>query len=139
MTGHITVIGAGLAGSEAAFQAAEMGAEVTLCEMKPQKMSPAHHNPGFAELVCSNSLRSNQLSNGVGLLKAELSLLGSLVMEAAEHTAVPAGSALAVDREKFSDSVTKKILSHLTISVYLMSQLWQYLMILNHLIHHLKV
>ncbi len=117
MTGHITVIGAGLAGSEAAFQAAEMGAEVTLCEMKPQKMSPAHHNPGFAELVCSNSLRSNQLSNGVGLLKAELSLLGSLVMEAAEHTAVPAGSALAVDREKFSAHITQRLRTHPRITV----------------------
>ena len=79
----IKVIGAGLAGSEAAFQAAKLGVHVDLYEMKPNKFSPAHHNPGFAELVCSNSLRSNQLNNAVGLLKAELSALGSLIMEAA--------------------------------------------------------
>ena len=79
----VTIIGAGLAGSEAAWQVAEAGVNVVLYEMKPKKMSPAHHSAGFGELVCSNSLRSAQLSNGVGLLKAELSRMGSLIMEAA--------------------------------------------------------
>lgn len=114
----IKVIGAGLAGSEAAFQAAKLGVHVDLYEMKPHKFSPAHHNPGFAELVCSNSLRSNQLNNAVGLLKAELSSLGSLIMEAAYATEVPAGSALAVNREKFSAYITEKIKNNPNITVH---------------------
>ncbi len=117
MKNNITVIGAGLAGCEAAWQAAERGVEVTLYEMKPNKYTPAHHSEKFAELVCSNSFRSNQLSNAVGLLKAELSAMNSLIMEAAYASEVPAGSALAVDREKFSDYITKKIKSHPLITV----------------------
>lgn len=113
----IRVIGAGLAGAEAAWQAAKLGVNVELFEMKPKKFSPAHHSKGFAELVCSNSLRSNQLNNAVGLLKAELSLLGSLIMEAAYATEVPAGSALAVNRELFSNYITEKILSNPKIKV----------------------
>jgi methylenetetrahydrofolate--tRNA-(uracil-5-)-methyltransferase len=97
----VVVIGAGLAGCEAAWQAAKLGVKVELYEMKPKKYSPAHHSEGFAELVCSNSLRSNQTDNAVGLLKAELSALGSLIMEAAYATEVPAGSALAVNRDEF--------------------------------------
>ena len=116
-TDVIHVIGAGLAGSEAAYQAAKMGCEVILHEMKPQKYSPAHHYEGMAELVCSNSLRSLQLTNAVGLLKEELRILGSLIMEAADATAVPAGAALAVDRYKFSDYVTEKIRSMPNITV----------------------
>ena len=115
---RICVIGAGLAGCEAAWQAARMGVAVELYEMKPHRYTPAHHSPQFAELVCSNSLRSADTSNAVGLLKAELSALGSLVMEAARATKVPAGSALAVDREKFSAYITDKILSHPGITVH---------------------
>ena len=113
----IKVIGAGLAGCEAAYAAARLGVEVELYEMKPHKYSPAHHSEGFAELVCSNSLRSNDISNAVGLLKAELSELGSLVMEAAYATEVPAGSALAVNRDLFSDYITQKIKNHPNITV----------------------
>ena len=113
----IKVIGAGLAGCEAAYAAARLGVAVELYEMKPHKHSPAHHTNGFAELVCSNSLRSNDTSNAVGLLKAELSALGSLVMEAAYATEVPAGSALAVNRELFSDYITEKIKNHPSITV----------------------
>ena len=113
----IKVIGAGLAGCEAAYQAARLGVNVELYEMKPKKFSPAHHNPGFAELVCSNSLRSNQLNNAVGLLKAELSKMDSLIMEAAYATEVPAGSALAVNRELFSEYITNKIKSNPKITV----------------------
>ena len=113
----VKIIGAGLAGCEAAWQAAKLGVEVLLYEMKPHKLTPAHHTPGFAELVCSNSLRSNQLSNAVGLLKAELSHMDSLIMEAALATAVPAGSALAVNREEFSSYITKKINEHPLITV----------------------
>jgi methylenetetrahydrofolate--tRNA-(uracil-5-)-methyltransferase len=109
---NITIIGAGLAGCEAAWQAANRGIAVTLHEMKPEKFSPAHHMPGLAELVCSNSLRGDSLENAVGLLKEELRRCGSLVMEAAEATRVPAGGALAVDRQRFSDYVTRKISSH---------------------------
>ena len=115
---RIRVIGAGLAGCEAAWQAARMGVSVDLYEMKPSKYTPAHHSPKFAELVCSNSLRSADTSNAVGLLKAELSRLGSLMMEAAHATEVPAGSALAVDREKFSSYITDKIRSHPLITVH---------------------
>ncbi len=107
----ITIYGAGLAGCEAAWQAVRAGARVRLYEMKPEKYTPAHHSEGFAELVCSNSLRSDSVSNAVGLLKEELRRMGSLIMEAADATRVPAGSALAVDREKFSAYVTEKIKS----------------------------
>ena len=113
----IKVIGAGLAGCEAAYQAARQGAFVELYEMKPVKYSPAHHFDGFAELVCSNSLRSNDVTNAVGLLKKELSLLGSLIMEAAYASEVPAGSALAVNRELFSEYITEKIKTHPNIRV----------------------
>ena len=113
----INVIGAGLAGCEAAYQASRLGVKVKLYEMKPNKMSPAHHSAGFAELVCSNSLRSNQLNNAVGLLKEELRLMGSLIMEAAYATEVPAGSALAVNREQFSAYITEKIKSDPNIEV----------------------
>ena len=113
----IKVIGAGLAGCEAAYAAARLGVQVELYEMKPHKYSPAHHNEGFAELVCSNSLRSNDTGNAVGLLKAELSALGSLIMEAAYATEVPAGSALAVNRELFSEYITEKIRNHPNITV----------------------
>ena len=113
----IRIIGAGLAGSEAAWQAAERGVKVTLCEMKPKKFTPAHHSENFAELVCSNSLRSGELSNAVGLLKEEMRRLGSLVIEAADATAVPAGSALAVDRAGFSAYITDKIRRHPNITV----------------------
>ncbi len=113
----IKIIGAGLAGCEAAWQAAKLGVEVELYEMKPHKFSPAHHNPDFCELVCSNSFRSNQTNNAVGLLKAELSKIGSLIMEAAYATEVPAGGALAVDREKFSRYITEKIKTHPNIKV----------------------
>lgn len=113
----INVIGAGLAGCEAAFQAAERGVKVKLYEMKPNKYTPAHHNKNFAELVCSNSLRSDELSNAIGVLKAELRDMGSLIMEAADNTKVPAGSALAVDRELFSSYITDKIKNHPNITV----------------------
>ncbi len=108
----ISVIGAGLAGSEAAWQLAQRGLKVRLYEMKPQKMSPAHTSPLFAELVCSNSLRGDDLSNAVGLLKEELRRLGSLIMMSAEKHRVPAGGALAVDREAFARTITEAIRSH---------------------------
>ena len=114
---NVTVIGAGLAGCEAAWQLAQRGIEVTLCEMKPHKMTPAHHSPGFAELVCSNSLRSDQLENAVGLLKEELRRCGSLILRCADETRVEAGGALAVDREGFSAAVTAAIRSHPKITV----------------------
>ena len=113
----IKIIGAGLAGCEAAWQAANLGCDVVLYEMKPHKFSPAHHSENFAELVCSNSLRSNQLSNAVGLLKEELKILNSLIIEAAYATEVPAGSALAVNREDFSKYITDKISNHPNIKV----------------------
>ena len=110
--GEINVYGAGLAGCEAAWQAANRGVKVNLYEMKPTKYTPAHHSPKLAELVCSNSLRSDRITNGVGLLKEEMRRLGSLIIEAALATRVPAGSALAVDRELFSDYITDKIKNH---------------------------
>ena len=113
----VNIIGAGLAGCEAAWQAASLGVKVKLYEMKPLKFSPAHSSPLFAELVCSNSFRSNQLTNAVGLLKEELRRLNSLFMEAARSAEVPAGSALAVDRNKFSGYITDKIRSHENIEV----------------------
>ena len=116
-TQTVTVAGAGLAGSEAAWQLAERGIHVRLYEMKPEKMTPAHHSPNFAELVCSNSLRSDELTNAVGLLKEELRELGSLVMRCADAHRVAARGALAVDREGFSAAVTEAISSHPNIEV----------------------
>ena len=112
-----TVIGAGLAGCEAAWQLARRGVPVRLIEMKPLRFTPAHHSAGFAELVCSNSLRSDQLTNAVGLLKEEMRQLGSLIMRCADETRVPAGGALAVDREAFSRAVTDAIASHPLIEI----------------------
>lgn len=117
MSMNVTVIGAGLAGCECAWQLAQRGLCVTLAEMKPHKMTPAHHSPGFAELVCSNSLRSDQLENAVGLLKEELRRCGSLILRCADQTRVEAGGALAVDREGFSAAVTDAIRSHPNITV----------------------
>lgn len=111
------VIGAGLAGCEAAWQLAKRGIHVKLVEMKPQKKSPAHHSDTFAELVCSNSLRSDALTNAVGVLKAEMREIGSLIMKCADENKVPAGSALAVDREKFSQAVTDAIRSNPLIEI----------------------
>ena len=113
----VIVIGAGLAGSEAAWQLAQRGIPVRLLEMKPKKMSPAHHSASFGELVCSNSLRSDQLENAVGLLKEELRRCGSLIMACADEHRVEAGGALAVDREAFSAAITDKIRSHPNITV----------------------
>ncbi len=109
---EIVVVGAGLAGCEAAYQAAKRGVSVRLIEMKPKKFTPAHHTDQFAELVCSNSFRSNSRANAVGLLKEELFRMDSLILRAAYHTQVPAGSALAVDRERFSAYVTDVIRNH---------------------------
>ena len=114
---NVTIIGAGLAGCEAAWQLAQRGIGVTLHEMKPHKMTPAHHSPGFAELVCSNSLRSDQLENAVGLLKEELRRCSSLILRCADQTRVEAGGALAVDREAFSQAVTDAVRSHPNITV----------------------
>ena len=114
---HINVYGAGLAGCEAAWQAANRGVSVRLYEMKPHKYTPAHHSPGFAELVCSNSLRSDSVTNAVGLLKEEMRRMGSLILEAADATRVPAGSALSVDRTLFSAYITEKITSHPNIEI----------------------
>lgn len=113
----VTVIGAGLAGCEAAWQLAERGIAVELHEMKPDKMTPAHHSADFAELVCSNSLRSNELTNASGLLKEELRRLGGLVVRCADETQVEAGGALAVDREAFARRVTEHIRNHPNITV----------------------
>ena len=113
----VKVIGAGLAGSEAAWQLAQRGLDVQLYEMKPQKMTPAHHTPYFGELVCSNSLRGDRLENAVGLLKEELRRCGSLILKCAEATRVEAGGCLAVDREGFAKLVTEKIRSHPRITV----------------------
>ncbi len=114
---ELKVIGAGLAGCEAAWQLAQRGFSVSLYEMKPQKRSPAHHADTFAELVCSNSLRGDRLENAVGLLKEELRRCGSLILACAEETRVEAGGCLAVDRQGFSDLVTKKIRNHPNITV----------------------
>ena len=113
----VTVIGAGLAGSEAAWQLAQRGIEVRLCEMKPQKRTPAHVTDSFAELCCSNSLRSDQLENAVGLLKEELRRLGSLILLCADETRVEAGGALAVDRHGFADAVTRRLRAHPNVTV----------------------
>ena len=113
----VNVIGAGLAGSEAAWQIAQAGVDVNLYEMRPVKMTPAHHTSNFAELVCTNSLRANQITNAVGLLKEEMRQLHSLIIQSADATAVPAGGALAVDREPFSELVTQKLTSNWHIHV----------------------
>ena len=113
----VKIIGAGLAGCEAAWQLAQRGIPVELHEMKPEKMTPAHHSPEFAELVCSNSLRSDQLENAVGLLKEELRRCGSLIMSCADAHRVEAGGALAVDRRAFSQAVTQAIRSHPAVTV----------------------
>ncbi len=112
-----TVIGAGLAGCEAAWQIAEAGYEVTLLEMKPEKFSPAHKNKNFAELVCSNSLKASRIDSAAGLLKEEMARLGSLTVPVARNCAVPAGGALAVDRNEFSQTITDMINSHPNITV----------------------
>ncbi|OXS59666.1 methylenetetrahydrofolate--tRNA-(uracil(54)-C(5))-methyltransferase (FADH(2)-oxidizing) TrmFO [Cohnella sp. CIP 111063] len=113
----VTVIGAGLAGSEAAWQIASQGVPVTLYEMRPVRQTPAHHTASFAELVCSNSLRANGLTNAVGVLKEEMRRLDSLILACADLHAVPAGGALAVDREGFSAEVTKRLKEHPLITV----------------------
>lgn len=113
----VKVIGAGLAGCEAAWQLAERGFEVELCEMKPEKYTPAHKYEGFAELVCSNSLKAARVDSACGLLKEEMRKLGSVIVPAAEKTAVPAGGALAVNRKDFSDEVTRIITSHPNIRI----------------------
>ena len=118
MQQSITIIGAGLAGSEAAWQLAERGILVNLYEMRPLKTTPAHQTDRFAELVCSNSLRGAGIENAVGLLKEEMRRLGSLIMGAADHNAVPAGGALAVDRELFSSEITKRLEQHHNVRVH---------------------
>lgn len=114
---YVKVIGAGLAGCEAAWQLAKAGIKVKLYEMRPHKMTPAHHTEYFAELVCSNSLRSNQLENAVGLLKEEMRRLDSLIIKCADNNTVPAGGALAVDRDKFSQDITSIIESNPNIEI----------------------
>ena len=113
----VNVIGAGLAGSEAAWQLANRGIKVNLFEMRPVKMTPAHHTSQFAELVCSNSLRANTLTNAVGVLKEEMRHLNSLIMKAADEAAVPAGGALAVDRHDFAGKITETLKNHENITV----------------------
>lgn len=113
----VNVIGAGLAGSEAAWQIAQAGVEVRLYEMRPKKSTPAHHTSQFAELVCSNSLRGNSLQNAVGVLKEEMRRLNSVILASADATSVPAGGALAVDRETFSAMVTEKVKHHPLVTV----------------------
>ncbi len=114
----VNVIGAGLAGSEAAWQLANSGVKVNLYEMRPVKMTPAHHTDQFAELVCSNSLRANTLTNAVGVLKEEMRNLNSLIMKAADESAVPAGGALAVDRHEFAGRITETLSNHENITVF---------------------
>ena len=108
----VTIVGAGLAGCEAAWQLARRGVPVKLYDMKPLKYSPAHKSPGFAELVCSNSLKAEHLTNASGLLKAELRAMDSLILQSAEATRVPAGGALAVDRHLFSERITRAVREH---------------------------
>ena len=114
----VKVIGAGLAGSEAAWQLAQRGIQVELYEMRPEKKSPAHHTENFAELVCSNSLRGDRLENAVGLLKEELRRLDSVIISSADATRVEAGGCLAVDRHGFAAMVTEKIRNHPNITVF---------------------
>src|SRR5439155_1210422 len=113
----ITVVGGGLAGSEAAWQAASAGVPVTLHEMRPIRSTAVHKTDRLAELVCSNSFRGDKLDNAVGLLKEEMRRLGSLVMRAAEASRVPAGAALAVDRERFAETITREIAAHPLIAI----------------------
>src|SRR6476620_11800689 len=113
----INVIGAGLAGSEAAWQIANRGVKVNLYEMRPVKQTPAHHTDKFAELVCSNSLRGNSLANAVGVLKEEMRQLDSVIIKAADEAAVPAGGALAVDRHDFAAKVTNYVKEHPNVTV----------------------
>ena len=117
MEKKVIVIGAGLAGSEAAWQLATRGVKVDLYEMRPKKMTPAHKTKNFAELVCSNSLRANNITNAVGLLKEEMRRLNSIIIECADTTQVPAGGALAVDRDRFSKMITEKIKKHPNINI----------------------
>ncbi|WP_314209176.1 FADH(2)-oxidizing methylenetetrahydrofolate--tRNA-(uracil(54)-C(5))-methyltransferase TrmFO [Vagococcus salmoninarum] len=117
MTEVVNIIGAGLAGSEAAWQAAEAGVQVNLYEMRKLKKSPAHHTENFAELVCSNSLRANNVTNAVGLLKEEMRRFNSIIINSADQTAVPAGGALAVDRDNFSALITERLRNHPNIKV----------------------
>lgn len=113
----VTVIGAGLAGSEACYQLVKRGIQVDLYEMRSKKMTPAHHTGNFAELVCTNSLRSNDIASGVGLLKEEMRRIDSLIMKFADENQVPAGSALAVDRERFSQGITNFLKNHPLVNV----------------------
>lgn len=117
MEKKVIVIGAGLAGSEAAWQLAKRGVKVDLYEMRPKKMTPAHKTQNFGELVCSNSLRANNITNAVGLLKEEMRMLDSIIIKCADATQVPAGGALAVDRDKFSEMITETIKNHPNINV----------------------
>src|SRR3954462_557056 len=113
----VTIVGGGLAGSEAAWQAASHGVSVTLHEMRPVRPTAVHQTSNLAELVCSNSFRGDKLDNAVGLLKEEMRRLGSLVMRAAESARVPAGAALAVDREKFAQTITETLAQHPLITI----------------------
>ena len=117
MNDYITIIGGGLAGTEAAYQIAKKGIKVKLFEMKPKKYTPAHSNKNLAEIVCSNSFKSNLLTNACGLLKEELRRLDSLLIKTADETSVPAGQALAVDREKFAEKITESIISNELIEI----------------------
>jgi methylenetetrahydrofolate--tRNA-(uracil-5-)-methyltransferase len=114
---HVNVIGAGLAGSEAAWQIANRGIKVKLYEMRPVRQTPAHHTEKFAELVCSNSLRANTLTNAVGVLKEEMRKLNSVIISSADDCAVPAGGALAVDRHEFAGLVTERVKNHPNVEV----------------------
>src|SRR5205823_9489174 len=114
---RVTIVGGGLAGSEAAWQAASSGVPVTLHEMRPVRPTAVHKTDRLAELVCSNSFRGDKLDNAVGLLKEEMRRLGSLVMRAAEDSRVPAGAALAVDRERFAETITRALHEHPLITV----------------------
>ncbi|KMM38689.1 FADH(2)-oxidizing methylenetetrahydrofolate--tRNA-(uracil(54)-C(5))-methyltransferase TrmFO [Guptibacillus hwajinpoensis] len=118
MSNHVTVIGAGLAGSEAAWQLAKRGVDVHLYEMRPKKQTPAHHTDKFAELVCSNSLRANTLTNAVGVLKEEMRKMDSVIIKSADECAVPAGGALAVDRHEFAAKVTENVKNHPNVTVF---------------------
>jgi len=115
--GKVTIIGGGLAGCEAAWQVARHGIRVDLVEMRPERMTEAHRTGLLAELVCSNSFKSDSISNAVGLLKVELRILGSLLLEIATRTRVPAGGALCVDRKRFAEMVTEAIEEHPLITV----------------------
>src|SRR3954454_23293024 len=113
----VNVIGAGLAGSEAAWQLAKRGISVHLYEMRPVKQTPAHHTDKFAELLCSNSLRANTLTNAVGVLKEEMRMLDSVIINSADACSVPAGGALAVDRHEFAAKVTEMVKNHENVTV----------------------